>query len=79
MTFLSEEKKLPIQVQPEGEASLTVVEEEEEETKKENLRSGRHLRVIGKRIPRDSPPSSFGIAHPRRELPRDSSHPDGSV
>lgn len=41
--------------------------------------SGRHLRVIGKRIPRDSPPSNIGVAHPRRELPRDSSHPDGSV
>lgn len=41
--------------------------------------SGRHLRVIGKRIPRDSPPSNIGVAHPRRELPRDSGHPDGSV
>lgn len=59
---------------------MTVVEKEEEETEEEkNLRSGRHLRVIGKRILRDSPPSSFGVAHPRRDLPRDSSHPDGSV
>jgi len=41
--------------------------------------SGRHLRVIGKRTPRDFPPSNIGVAHPRRELPRDSGHPDGSV
>lgn len=78
VTFLSAEKIAePRKV--EGEASLTVAEKEEEEAKEGNLRSGRHLRVIGKRIPRDSPPSSFGVAHPRRELPRDSSHPDGSV
>lgn len=80
MTLLSVEKLSNRGKNRGGWTELVVEEEEEEEEAEEgNLRSGRHLRVIGKRIPRDSPPSSFGVAHPRRELPRDSSHPDGSV
>lgn len=57
----------------------TRVDAVEVEGREDPSHSGRHLRVIGKRTPRDSPPSNIGVAHPRRELPRDSGHPDGSV